>query len=167
MDDNSLNNEPLEQEGQEGKDKTEEYLAGWRRAQADYQNLKRETEREKQDFTKYANERLLQELLPALDQFSLAMKFLPDTKPLPDDQRKTWENWLIGIRAVQGLWDQAATSVGLERIKTDGKFDPMVHDAVGEEVADDKESGSILKVLQDGWKLHGKVLRHAKVVIVK
>lgn len=145
----------------------EEYLAGWKRAQADYQNLKRESERERQEYVKYANERLLQELLPAIDQFSTALKFVPDVEALVEPARANWKNWLVGIKAVQSLWEQAAASVGLTRIPTDGAFDPSLHEAVGEEVAESIPSGNIVRISQDGWKLAGKIIRPAKVIIVK
>lgn len=144
-----------------------EYLAGWKRAQADYQNLKKEAERERTDMVKYANERLLGDLLPAIDQFALALRFTPDIQLLPEEQQKTWQNWLIGVKAVQSLWDQVAKDVGLERIPTTGHFDPSLHDAAGEEEAEGSAPGSILKVLQDGWRLHGKVLRPARVIVAK
>lgn len=145
----------------------DEYMAGWKRAQADYQNLKREVERERLEMSKYANQRLLSDLLPAIDQFSIALRFLPDASLLPEDQRKVWENWLVGVKAVQSLWDQVAKDVGLERIPINGAFDPSLHDAAGEEEVEGKESGAIVKVMQDGWRLHGKVLRPARVIVAK
>jgi molecular chaperone GrpE len=141
----------------------DEYLEGWKRAQADYQNLKKETEREKGEFAKYANERLLSDLLPALDQFALAMRYIPAA----DADAASWEKWLVGLRAVQSLWEQAAKDTGLERIPTEGIFDPAKHEAVGEESIEGKESGSIVRVMQDGWILNGKILRPAKVIISK
>jgi len=148
-------------------EKCEEYLAGWKRAQADYQNLKKETEKEKGEYVKFANERLLHELLPAIDQFGLALMHTPNTASLPEGDRKTWDNWLQGIKAVRSLWDQIAKDIGLERIATDGVFDPAIHDAVSEEEGEDQHPGSIIKVIHDGWKWHGKVLRPAKVIIAK
>jgi molecular chaperone GrpE len=145
----------------------EEYMAGWKRAQADYQNLKRETERERVEMSKYANQRLLSDILPAIDQFGIALRFTPDTSNLPEEQRKIWENWLVGVRAVQSLWDGVATEAGLERIPVNGAFDPALHDAAGEEEMSGKEPGIIIKVLQDGWRLHGKVLRPARVILSK
>jgi molecular chaperone GrpE len=145
--------------------KCDEYLEGWKRAQADYQNLKKDSEREKIAFAKYANERLLSNLLPALDQFDLALRHLPDTSDLPEEERKKWENWLVGMKAVGSLWEQAAKEAGLERIPADGSFDPSIHEAVSEEASEEKESGSILRVIQEGWMLHGKVLRPTKVVV--
>lgn len=148
------------------KAQCEEYLAGWRRAQADYLNLQRERDRDRSDSMKYANTQLLQSLLPALDQFAIALRFLPDTKNLPETDRKTWDSWLIGIRAVQTLWDQAATGAGLERIPVTGMFDPTLHEAVSQEAEEGLPAGSIKRVIQDGWRLHGKVLRPAQVVVV-
>lgn len=157
---NEINLEELQKQ-------SEEYLAGWKRAQADYQNLKKESEREKSDFAKFANERLLSDLLPAIDQFSLALSFIPDTSTLSPEDKKKWDNWLIGIKAVQSLWDQAAQNAGLTRISVAGAFDPTLHDAVGTEEVEGSESGSIIRVAEDGWSLHGKVLRPAKVIISK
>lgn len=143
--------------------KCDEYLSGWKRAQADYQNLKKDTEREKAEYAKYANERLLSDLLPALDQFALALQHIP---PEGADQ-KAWSNWMTGIKAVQSLWEQAAKAQGLERIDASGAFDPQKHEAVGSEEAEDKESGSIIRVMQEGWSLNGKIIRPAKVIIAK
>lgn len=147
--------------------KCEEYLGGWKRAQADYQNLKRDVERDKTEYVKFANERLLQDLLPAIDQYALAVQHIPDVAALPGAERKIWDNWLVGVRAVQSLWEQTARTVGLERIVTEGMFDPSKHDAASEEEAEGKPSGTIIRVVQDGWQLHGKVLRPARVIIAK
>ncbi len=169
--------EPLAEEGSEeqthatGNTSTteqlcEEYLAGWKRAQADYKNLQREMNEQRAALTKFANERLLRELLPALDQFSLAMRFVPAVDTLPEDARHTWEQWLTGVKAIQTLWQQAAQQAGLEPIPTEGIFDPRVHEAVSEEGSDQPE-GHILRVLTPGWTLHGKVLQAARVVVAK
>lgn len=143
--------------------KCDEYLSGWKRAQADYQNLKKDMEREKGEYAKYANERLLSDLLPALDQFALALQHMPSEGA----DQKVWNNWLTGIKAVQSLWEQAAKVQGLERIDTSGVFDPQKHEAVGSEEAEGKESGSIIRVMQEGWSLNGKIIRPAKVIIAK
>ena len=146
--------------------KCADYLAGWKRAQADYQNLQRERERDRQELTKFANERLLRDLLPAFDQYQLVMRYIPSTEQLPEEAKRTWEQWLVGTKAVHSLWKQAAEQAGLEIIPTDGVFDPQWHEAVAEEPSDQPE-GSIIRVLTPGWKLHGRVLRAARVVIAK
>ncbi|MFA6503352.1 MAG: nucleotide exchange factor GrpE [Patescibacteria group bacterium] len=142
-----------------------EYLAGWKRAQADYANLKREFEQTKKDIASYANENLLYELLPAVDQFEIALQHLPNVEDLPSDQKKQMQNWLTGIVAVKQMWEQTFKSIGLENVDTDGEFDPSKHEAVSNEEDDEKPPNAILKVIQQGWMLNGKVLRPAKVVV--
>jgi molecular chaperone GrpE len=166
---------PDEQEIQEVKKedagcvKCQEYLAGWKRAQADYANLKKEVEKEKVEFSKYANERLLETLLPAVDQFETALAFKPELEGLPEDQKSKFENWCNGLSAVKYLWDKEFAALGLENIKPEPghDFDPLIHEAVGQEAAEDGEDGKINRVLQAGWRLNGKLLRPAKVIIVK
>ncbi len=147
--------------------KCEEYLAGWKRAQADYANLKRESDREKLEYSKYANERLLSDLLPAVDQFEIALDFLPDISQVPDEQRKKLENWFVGMKAVRGLWENAFQTIELEKVRTDAGFDPLLHEAVGEEEREELPEGTILRVVQPGWRLSGKLLRPAKVILSK
>lgn len=146
-------------------DNAEEYLAGWKRAQADYANLKKETERERTEFVKYANENLLQEILPAIDQYDVALSHTPDVSGLPEEEQKKLKNWIIGLHAVKALWENAFQSVGLERVRTDGAFDPQIHDAVGREAHETVPKGDIVRATQDGWTLNGKLLRPAKVII--
>lgn len=137
----------------------DEYLAGWKRAQADYLNLKKETEREKSEFSKFANERMLEELLPVVDHFNAAIAAAPDMKE--------HENWLKGLRAVQLALETALKSLGVEKVRTTGPFDPNFHEAVGEDAKDGIAPGEILVTYQTGWKLNGKLLRPAKVIIAK
>ena len=147
--------------------KCHDYLDGWRRAQADYANLKKETERERLEVVKYANERLLQELLTAIDQFETALVFTPDISHLPEDDQKKLKNWMTGLHAVRALWSNAFQSIGLEKVPTTGVFDPQIHEAVEREAHADIESGHIVRTTQDGWRLHGKLLRPAKVIVAE
>lgn len=145
----------------------DQYLAGWKRAQADYQNLLKEVDRERVAFATYAHERLLEKLLPAMDQFELAMRHTPDLSTLDESTRKPIENWMVGLRAVETFWGHVVADVGLERVPVDGTFDPSIHEACGEREADNVSPGMILEVVQNGWRLHGKVLRPARVILVK
>lgn len=147
--------------------KCDEYLAGWKRAQADYANLKKEFDKTKSEIAMYANENLLYELLPAIDQFEIALQHLPEIQDLPDEQKKKMQNWLTGINAVKQMWEQTFKSIGLDNVETAGEFDPSKHEAIGEEEDADKPHDAILRVTQPGWNLNGKVLRPAKVVVNK
>ena len=143
----------------------EEYLAGWKRAQADYANLKRDTERERGDYAKFANQRLLDEMLPVIDQFEQALTFLPDLSNVPDVERKKVENWIMGMKAVKSLWSNTFTEIGLEQVPVEGQFDLTIHEVVGQEERVDLPEGQIVRAVMPGWKLNGKVLRPAKVVV--
>lgn len=146
------------------KAQAEEYLSGWKRAQADYANLKKEHEREKLEYAKYANERLLDALLPAVDQYETALRYTPDITTLPDDEQKKLKNWIIGLHAVKSLWEGVFQSIGLEKVRVTGEFDPQLHEAVGEEPSGSL-AGQIVRIEQDGWSLNGKLLRPAKVIV--
>lgn len=161
-------NEHLEQ--QDGNEQTDcakcsDYLDGWKRAQADYQNLQKQTERDRVDFRKYATQSLLEDLIPVLDQFDLAMKFMPSIEPLPPDERAAWKNWRIGVEAVKMKWDELAKEQHLAPVETDGAFNPELHEAVEEREDASAKPGDIIEVVEPGWKLYDKVIRPAKVII--
>lgn len=145
--------------------KCAEYLEGWKRAQADYANLKRDTERDRLEFAKYANERLLQEILPAIDQYETALSFTPNISHLPEEDQKKLKNWIIGLQAVRSLWERSFEGIGLQKVSVNGAFDPQYHEAVGRETDTAIPAGQIIRVMQDGWILNGKLLRPAKVII--
>ncbi len=142
-----------------------EYLNGWKRAQADYQNLQKESEEAKRAYVKYANEQLLLELLPAIDQFETALSFVPDFSTMSEDDRKKMENWMKGIHAVKQLWEQSFADIGLKRIDTSGRFDPSLHEASATESHSDREEGDVICEVQPGWLLDEKVLQPAKVIV--
>ncbi len=144
-----------------------DYLAGWKRCQADYLNLKREVEREKIEFSKYANERLLSTILPAVDQFETALAHTPSLDDVPLTIRQRWENWLTGLQAVKLIWTGIFEAIELKQVPTDQMFDPLIHEAVGHEVSETLPDGHILRVLQNGWKLNERLLRPAKVVVAQ
>lgn len=153
------------QDGEDTCAKCKEYLAGWKRAQADYANLKNTFEKERKDIALYGQERLLHEILPVVDQFETAMEHLPDLDGLPDDEKKKMQNWLIGIKAVKQMWEQAFLGMGIERVDATGEFDPNKHFAVAKETDASKPPDTILRVVRHGWMWNGKVLRPANVIV--
>ncbi|MBU1178891.1 nucleotide exchange factor GrpE [Patescibacteria group bacterium] len=130
------------------KDK-EDYLAGWQRARADFINARREEEKRRAEFTKFANELLVSEILVVLDSFDLALE---------NNKEKNLQ--VIKIQ-LEGILKKH----GLETIKASGeKFNPEFHEAM-EEVESKEESGIVVEELQKGYLLHNKVLRPTKVKI--
>ncbi len=143
------------------REEKEEYLMGWQRAKADFINFKKESEGLMVDFRKWANENLIEEILPILDNFYRAESHLPDMK-----LRKV--DWVKGIIQIKSQLEEFLKKQGLEEIKTLGEeFNPEFHEAVEEIKKEGEKSGKIIKEVQKGYLLQGKVIRSAKVRIVK
>jgi len=125
------------------------------RRQADFENYRKRIERERQEEARRAAARLIEDLLPVLDAFERALAAHDD--PAYEDYREGFE--LI----YRQLWD-ALARLGLERIEAEGKpFDPHHHQAVERVESKEHEDGTVLEVLQQGYKLREKVLRPASV----
>lgn len=137
--------------------KAAEYLAGWKRAQADYQNLRRSVEQERTDMMKYANQGLLQDLVPVLGHFNMAFKSVtPDAKSAA---------WLKGFEHIATNFKQVLQQYGVTLISTVGEqFNPEQHESVGE-VASAEPEGMVVEEVSTGFLLHGKVMQPAKVKI--
>lgn len=147
--------------------KRDEYLAGWQRARADFLNYKKEEIERIEEILKYANEELISKFLPILDNLYLVEKKLPENL-------KNNEN-VKGILRIKNQILDFLKKQGVEeiKIKTGDKFNPnfqeaaeMVEPASAEATAG-KESGTIIEEVQKGYILHDKVIRPAKVKVVK
>lgn len=129
------------------------------RATADYRNLQKETDQKMSDMRKYATEQLLQDLCPLVDYFDSAFQAIP--------AEQQTQPWIQGVKHIQSYLMQILKQYDVERMETVGKpFDPNIHEAVGEEESDQPEQ-TVIKESQAGFTLHGKVIRHAKVVVAK
>ncbi len=117
------------------------------RALADYQNLEKRVEREKDNFVKFANAILILKMLPILDNLERAQETLKDQ----------------GIELVIKQFKEALSSEGVTEVEAEGKeFNPEHHEAV-EKV--EGEEGKVVNVIERGYKLGEKVIRPAKVTI--
>lgn len=139
--------------------KCEEYLNGWKRAQADYQNFQKEMAARQKDLARFANEGLLLELLPILDHFTEAFNQVPEAN--------REEPWVQGISYIKKQLETIINDYGVEKVATIGeKFDPEIHEAVGQsDVASSAEVHQVVKEVKAGYKLHGKLIRAAQVII--
>ncbi|NQV89491.1 MAG: nucleotide exchange factor GrpE [Parcubacteria group bacterium] len=140
--------------------KCPEYLAGWKRALADYDNLKKDLGRERDEMRQYIKMGLAEELLMVLDNFDQAVKYKPA------ELTKEVENWVAGVCHVQNQFDEVLRGLGLEPFGDVGKtFDANCHDAAAERTEDDKEDQEILEVQTRGWRMGDRVVRPAKVIV--
>ncbi len=138
--------------------KADEHYQRYLRSQADFDNFKRRTRLEKEEQAKYASQSLLEQLLPALDNFERALNVAKDSKDI--------EGLLQGLDMVFRQVGQALTAEGLVEIEAEGQpFDPNVHQAVMQVESEDAEPGMVIEVLQKGYKLKDKVIRPAMVKV--
>ena len=145
------------QELENYKKQSEENLAGWQRAKADFINYKKDQEKYLEEFRKYAGEDMVVKLLPTIDNFELAIKHLPE------DLKET--DWVRGMVCIKGQFDNFLKEIGIEDIKAVGeKFDPSLFESVGEKESD-KEEGTVITEVQKGYKMNGKVIRVGKVIV--
>jgi molecular chaperone GrpE len=153
---------PTKQELQEQVEGLErerdEYLDSLQRLKAEFDNFRKRTARDYESMSARANEALLKELLPILDDLERALEAAED-----HEEAKLEE----GVRLVQRSLAEIARRHGLEEIETNGAFDPHVHEALLTQLADGAEPGSVLQVLQKGYRLGDRVLRPARVVVAE
>lgn len=128
------------------------------RKSADFENLKRRTEREKTDFFKFALSEAFRDLLPALDNFERALLHAPVTGE--KDEFRT------GIEMISRQMADILKKYGLVEVAAQGEhFDPNVHEAVMLEAAPDSAPGTVLEVFQKGYTLNDRLLRPALVKV--
>lgn len=145
------------------KKQCDEYLAGWQRAKADYENYKKQVEREKQEFAKFTNLDLVMSLTPIYDHLKLSFSHLP--VEIKDSQ------WLKGMEQIKKQFQDFLINQGVEeiKVKVGDKFNPEEHEAVSEQLAVSNEqkakSDKVLEVISNGYKMHDKVILPTKVIV--
>jgi molecular chaperone GrpE len=149
----------------------DEYLADLQRVAADFENYRKRVAREQENLAARAHERLVKELLPILDDLERALRAAEDHEEaggvVPDRARGGvvgGPSLEEGVRLVHRELEEALAKEGLVELETDGKFDPHVHEALLSQPSDEEE-GTIIEVLQKGYRLGDRVLRPARVVI--
>ena len=133
------------------------------RLAADFDNYRKRVAREQVELTSRANERLLNELLPVLDDLERALEAAAQHDHTPEGEAKLEEGVRLVHRSLLGLVERH----GLSEIETAGAFDPHVHEALLAQPGEGAEEGSVLQVLQKGYRLGDKVLRPARVIVAE
>lgn len=140
----------------EQEEKIQQYKDKLQRSQADFENFKKRSIKEKQEFVKYANEGLILNVLEAYEDLERALEVKEDK-----DLREGVE--LIYKKLTKILEDE-----GVEQIKTEHqKFDPYKHEALLTENNENYENNEIIQDLQKGYTLNSKVIRYSKVKVCK
>jgi molecular chaperone GrpE len=125
------------------------------RRQAEFDNFRRRTERERSEFAQYAGMEMIRELLPIVDDFERALKSDAGSK-----------DYAKGVELISNRMAETLKKAGLEPIETEGKiFDPHVHQAVEKVHTEDAEDNAILQEFQKGYFFKGKLLRPSMVKV--
>ena len=142
--------------------KADEHWDRLLRTTADFDNFKKRAAREKQDAVKYANQDLLQKLIPVLDNFDMAQA-ATQTKEAGAPQ-----SLQAGISMVYQLLKKVLYEAGLEEVDATGQpFDPSLHEAVSQQEAAEVPEGHVFRQLRKGYKLRDRLLRPAGVIVAK
>src|SRR2546423_9080387 len=133
----------------------DEHLNDLKRVAADFEIYRRRVARDQESLVARAHERLVKELLPVLDDLERALAAAEE-----HEEAKLEE----GVRLVHRELKDALDREGLAEIETNGRFDPHVHEALLSQPSE-AEEGSVLEVVQKGYRLGDRVLRPARVVV--
>ncbi len=141
----------LQEQLQQAKDR-------WLRTEAELENVRRRMQREMQEQTRFANQSLLVDLLPVLDNIERAIDAA---------QRSSEGGGLLeGFKMVQQLLLSTFERYHCTRVRATGQdFDPSLHEALAQMPSPDVPAGHVLHVSQEGYQLHDRVIRPAQVVV--
>ena len=159
----------------------DEYLADLQRLAAEFENYRKRAARDQERLVAHAHERLIRELLPVLDDLERAAKppiratetdrgnrvEVPPTELDAADLRSEYTALRDGVKLVEQSLRKALVKEGLVEIETDGLFDPHVHEALLTQSHEQAESGSVVEVVQRGYRLGDKVVRPARVIVAE
>ena len=142
----------------EAQEKIDELNTRILRLTADYDNFRKRSQRDKDDVRQYANQDILEKLLPVLDNFEMAITAVKDADPSIKD-------------GVQMIYDQLFNVLkdsGMEPIDAIGEqFDPNLHEAISQEESAEVEEGKVIQQVQRGFRLNDRLVRAARVVVAK
>jgi molecular chaperone GrpE len=152
--------EELIQRVHEVQEESEKHYDLYLRSEAEIENIKKRNKKEKEDWIKYANEALIKDILPVIDNLEMAISHAHNEDAL-HALREGVELTLKGLR-------DTLEKSGLEEIKAEGEpFDPCFHHAVSESEDQNTEPGVIVQELQKGYTLKKRLIRPAMVVVCK
>jgi len=142
----------------EAEAQRDEYLADLQRLAADFDNYRKRALRDQQAFASRAAERLVAKLLPVLDDLERALEAA---------EHHEEAQVLAGVEMTKSALAAALASEGLQEIDAAGAFDPHVHEALLAQPVEGVEPGSIVQVVQRGYRLGDAVLRPARVIVAE
>jgi molecular chaperone GrpE len=136
----------------------EQHLDHLQRLAAEFDNYRKRAARDQEALVARAHERLVQELLPVLDDLERALQAADE-----HEEAKLED----GVRLVHRALADVLRKEGVEEIETEGAFDPHVHEALLAQPGEGVDAGHVLQVLQKGYRLGDRVVRPARVIVAE
>lgn len=149
--------EKLKEELEQLKKEKEELFDKYLRLHAEFENFRKRTQREIERFKEIANEAIIKEILPVIDNFERAIESVKENNNL--------ESFAEGVKLIHKQLKEVLKKFGVEEIDAVGKeFDPNVHEAIMQ-VEHEEKDNVVIQEVQKGYKLRGKLLRPSKVIV--
>lgn len=141
------------------KNELEDWKQSYMRKQADFQNFSKRKEKELDELRKFSSEKIITKFLGSLDNLERAVEASSETKD--------FDSLVKGVEMIIRNLQDIMKSEGVEEVDSTGEFDPQYHYAVSSEEAEDVKENGIVRVLQKGYIMKGKVIRPAMVSVKK
>lgn len=138
---------------------SQEYFEGWQRERADFQNYKKRIEREQSSLKGFITSEIIKKYLVVIDDLELALKNRPVSKEC--------QGWFDGIGLIYQKIISILEGEGVELIPVNGEFDPNIHEALSQIEHPEFESGEIVEVMRQGYKIGERVIRPALVIVAR
>lgn len=139
----------------------DEYLNGWKRAKADYVNMKNDQEKRSGELATVARMAALMRYLPIIENFRKAFTYLPTDLATSD--------WVKGVEQIYKQMKDVLKEMGVEEITNSvgAPFDPSIHEAVGNEYIDTMEENMVTQEVETGYRHNTMVMVPARVIVNK
>ena len=146
----------LEQAQESANASQDQYL----RTMADMDNLRKRTQREKEELAKFANENILRDILPVIDNLERAVEHV--------EQSEDCSGLLEGVQMTLTQFGQLLTSFGVKTVDAVGQpFDPAYHQAMGQMESAEHPANTVIQQMQKGYQLNNRLLRPSFVMLAK
>lgn len=140
--------------------KREEYLSGWQRCLADFENYKKRQLESQRNSEQFAKERIIMEVLPVVDNFEASLSHVPESEKE--------SGWVVGINHIKTQLENILKENNVIEIemKIGDEFNPEIHEAIEQEEKNEEKPGNkIVKIVQKGYKIGERLIRPARVVV--
>lgn len=145
-----------------GASSSEDFKEKYYYLAAEMQNMQRRFDKEKENLLKYGSERILRDMLDVVDNFERTLGFIQT------DEDEKVKNIAVGIDMITKQFVTTLEGHGLKKVEALGKeFDPNFHEALSQQADESKKEMEIVQVHQNGYTLNERLLRPAKVVVIK